>query len=608
MSEQNDPFDTRLRRLVADAVADSPTPPPIEEMSDMTTNHNHPSTRNTTRRWLAGGSIGLVAAALVALLLIPSGDDDALRPVDTPPVTDIDESIVPQTTTVDGVEPATSTPTTTPAAAPSSATTTVVTAPTERTVIAAIDGEGDAVLIPTDLTGPFVMFDGPSPSELATVTEGAPNSVDIVALAPDGSTAYVGLCCEPIAGSVLSGAPTGISDEGSLPLQGYAPAVSPDGRYLAIGQIFDSAVTIADLSTGRPLDVPTIAGTDGVYTPSDTMWLDAGRLVSLGTLPTDTGVRWVAFPMTIDGGTVTVGEPLDVNETLSANSDGTPRVHDVVRLAGQVGSDRFVVHSQGEEFATSIEFRLDGRIAADQLAKGQGADDTGEPARSIWYRADGSVVWVGEDGTLHDGDVIVPGSYVWARPTGAVTFDATPDEAPAPIEAIDLASGTLFGMSNLLTVGVDGVVAQLSADLGSPTFDTEWTAVGPEWACTGASEARTVWWGDLRITFERSDVVQFATWSVGDPDVADLAPIGELPLTTEASGVTTSNGFGIGSTRSAVQAAADAAGLTLFNNTETDLWVVQSNAATSIVLFDGDTVSGIGAGRFDCIDESGGDL
>lgn len=110
MSEPNDPFEARLRRLVGDAADDSPSPPSVEAM--MST--NRPTSRgvDTRRRWVAGGTIGLVAAAVIALVVVPTGDD-AVRPIDTAP------SLPVVSTTAPTLE-------TTPSSAPSEPNTTAV--------------------------------------------------------------------------------------------------------------------------------------------------------------------------------------------------------------------------------------------------------------------------------------------------------------------------------------------------------------------------------------------------------------------------------------------------------------------------------------------------
>ncbi len=607
MSEPNDPFETRLRRLVGDAADDAPTPPSVQEMLQMPrpTDDHHPA----RRRWIAGGTIGLVAAAVIALLVLPGNDDDAIQPVDTPAPTTTVESTGPTVPSSDTTVPTTEVvatsvlddPTSTIPTAATDPTSTVPTAP--LTVIAALDDNGDAVLVPTD-ADPFVVFDGPEPDQPAPEEGPGPNVVDSVALRPAGHTAFVGMCCEPIAGSILSGSPTDLGTESVA--FGYAPAFSPDDRYLAIGVIQGPALTITDLTTGFDLAVPEFAPEVGTYSPADTMWLDPTRVVALGTMLDDDGTpRWIAIPMVVNGQIVEVGEPLDVNEMLPAGENATPIEHPVVRFAGVVDDEQFAIHVPGEPSATSVAFRLDGVVSGSAAASGD-PSGVGEAARSIWYRPGNPVVWVGEDGALHRGDETFSGSYRWARPTDATTVDApapsVPQASADPSLAIGLTDGSVFGFSYGADADPDQVVADLGPSLGNPTFDTEWrptpASFDPNYDACFGPRFRTIWWGDFRITFEETDdsAVRVAAWTVGDPDTDTSAPLGDLPGSRPPSGVA-ARGAGVGSTRADVLAVAP--GDRMIGDTE-DAVVVSGSVVTTFAIDGTDTVVGIGSGRLDC--------
>lgn len=425
MSEPNEPvdeeLDARLRRLMSDATDDAPVPPSPQEMMQMprptTTDRSRPS-----RRWVAVGAIGLVAAVVIALIVVPLvDDDDALTPVDTVPATtdDSTDSTVPE------VARSTTVPTTSEphASTPSSSTVAPAAAPTA--VIAALDANGDAVLIDADRSGErferILLHDGPDPDTPAPEEGPGPNGVDAIALSPDGSSAAVGFCCEPIAGSVVIGPPGVLGDEQSL--FGYAPAVSPDGRLLAVGQIAGPATALYDAATLQPLDVPTLSEDVGVYSPYDTMWLDESRVVGLGIL-SDGGNRWVAIPMTVEGDAVTVGEAIDLSEILPTFDQAD------VRVGGFDDEDHFLIHVRGEPSLQAVEFRNDGVLSTRPSVS---VDD--KDARSIWFETAGPIVWVGADGVLHRGDQVIEGEYLWARPTDATSWSNSP-ESPDPVAEV----------------------------------------------------------------------------------------------------------------------------------------------------------------------------
>ena len=120
------------------------------------------------------------------------------------------------------------------------------------------------------------------------------------------------------------------------------------------------------------------------------------------------------------------------------------------------------------------------------------------------------------------------------------------------------------------------------------------------WRCTQRSEYRTIWWGDLRLTFERDpDHVDLTTWSVGDPAAA-FGPLGAIPPARDPSGVM-SGGIGVGDTRADLLASLAGRDLVI----EEAGTITLGGALGFTYLLDGDVVTGVGLGRLDCLD---GDL
>jgi hypothetical protein len=107
----------------------------------------------------------------------------------------------------------------------------------------------------------------------------------------------------------------------------------------------------------------------------------------------------------------------------------------------------------------------------------------------------------------------------------------------------------MFGLHVLAAVVVpDDVVETVAGALGQPTWDTGWQPMPAEFDCTGNDSYRTVWWSDVRMTFERTPIgAILSAWSVGDPAASPLAPVGPLPTTTDSpSGLSTQDGIGVG--------------------------------------------------------------
>jgi hypothetical protein len=164
--------------------------------------------------------------------------------------------------------------------------------------------------------------------------------------------------------------------------------------------------------------------------------------------------------------------------------------------------------------------------------------------------------------------------------------------------ALDIINGTMFGMAPNTNASPDDVIGALQPSVGEATWDTEWQPTPTEFACTGNQSYRTIWWGDLRMTFETapSEVVLTA-WSVGDAEM--LAPRGPLPpVIGPATGVATDEGIGIGTPATEVTAIlADH----IYNSGSQSMQVVSSTGLATMLYFDGDEqIVGIGSSRNDC--------
>jgi hypothetical protein len=176
---------------------------------------------------------------------------------------------------------------------------------------------------------------------------------------------------------------------------------------------------------------------------------------------------------------------------------------------------------------------------------------------------------------------------------------------PPSFEAvIDTTDVSVFGKHFYDVIDLADFTDEVSAALGSTTWDTGWQLMPAEYSCTLNSAYRTMWWGDVRLTFEtgaESPDTYFTAWSVGDPSVSFLAPLGPLASTTEpASGLKTRQGIGIGTALDELKTAL------------TGHWYIVSDGrvdipgviSTSFLLDDDSRVTAIGSGRMDCIDEA----
>ena len=180
-------------------------------------------------------------------------------------------------------------------------------------------------------------------------------------------------------------------------------------------------------------------------------------------------------------------------------------------------------------------------------------------------------------------------------PTSSTTASTLPTGTTG---ALDIGGGTMFGFAPSMPANPDDVIIRLQQVIGTVTWDTQWQPMPEEFACTGNDMYRTMWWGDLRFTFENSPFGTLLTaWSLGEGQV--LAPLGPLPdAIGPATGITTDEGVGIGSAAAEVSATV---GDQMIGTFDGGIQVVSSTGLATIVSLDGDQrIVGIGSSRNDC--------
>lgn len=211
----------------------------------------------------------------------------------------------------------------------------------------------------------------------------------------DATTAWVGLCCEPVVGAILSTTPPQPASYDGPPTYGYNPAVDPSGRYLATGQIVGAGLSISPVDGDGPAITPSGDDSDTI-SPYDVMWLGERHVAVLG-IGSSAGA-WVARIVEFDGTTATV-----VDDVVVAPFDR----ESTYRFAGPLDGGRLGVHAEGSA-----------RVLAVPVLGAPGEIETIDldaPARSVWFGGIEPTVVVGVDRTLRVGDEIVPGEFLWAR-------------------------------------------------------------------------------------------------------------------------------------------------------------------------------------------------
>ncbi len=326
----------------------------------------------------------------------PTTDPPSTEPPPTdPPATEPPATDPPPTEPPPTEPPATEPPPTDPPATDPSATTVADdTPPPAGRPIVAVDGAGDAVYLASPDATPVLLYDGPEPSDEPEEGPG-PNVVDVIAISPDGTDAWVGLCCEPIAGSVLrTRLPAPASYDTSETSLGYGPSVDPTGTYVATGQIAGSPIAVTRLADGSVLAGPSIDDEEQ-FSPYDTIWLDDRLVAAIGIL-NDPDAGWVIIVHAVDGDTLVELDTIVIG----------PLGDEFFQFAGRLDGGRVAIHDYGAATALAVPITGPGEIDTLELPG---------PSQSYWFGGIEADIRVDDAGVLTVGDQVVPGEYSWAR-------------------------------------------------------------------------------------------------------------------------------------------------------------------------------------------------
>jgi hypothetical protein len=344
--------------------------------------------RRRRTAWAGAGAVVLVVAATVGVIAARRGDGDSvyrLLPA-TVPSNPSTPHTAPATTTPATEEPATTSVTIVPVLPTTISPETSTTVPAITRPIVAIDGNGDAVIVSLDGTT-TVLKDGPDPDD-PPPTEGETYSIDAVAISDTGSNAIVGVCCEPVVGSLLWYAFPYTATPPTT--YGHAPAISPDGHKVAIDQL--QAVSVYDASLGSTISTSDtfLSGTGNGF-----VWLDDQRFVVLEALPDSAKLQ--TMTVNADNNKLVGGDTNQLNGV-----DGFS-----VSLAG---TGPGVIYVSGWQSASVLS-----AISTEDLQPVPNSDIAlPAEALSAWTQ-DGELRWVDTDRHLHIGDVVVPGEYIWVH-------------------------------------------------------------------------------------------------------------------------------------------------------------------------------------------------
>ena len=391
--------------------------PPLADMATLNRVANRAEQLRRRRALIVGtgaGAFAIVATLATVALLNRDDADDRLvvdvTPSSAPLETSPETTTVTSTTVVVGLT-TTSTATATPVVAPTTATTpappvetietapettvvdttlppettttmaaTTTTAPSVTGPIVAIDANGDAVVVSLDGAN-TLLYDGTDPDDPPPL-EGETTAIDAVAITPDRSHAYIGICCEPVAGSLLQTTPPTPAGLGGPSSFGHGPALSPSATTL--GRIVYDALVVSDLAVNQLASTPENFDLGFTY---DLAWADDQHLLALRSGPAGTDLRVLAF------GSGTLTETVAAPSTAGATFAG--RAPGVVYLLGVAPGTLSAYDS------TTLAPLPDRNIAV-------------SGAISAWVDT-GAVRWVDSGRQLHVGDAVVPGQYVWVR-------------------------------------------------------------------------------------------------------------------------------------------------------------------------------------------------
>ncbi len=277
--------------------------------------------------------------------------------------------------------PTTTTPETT--AAPTTA------APAAARPIVAVTAAGDGVYLPTPDAAPVLLYDGVDPDTPPPEEGPGPNVIDGIAVTSDGSRAFIGLCCEPVVGSILETVPPAPAVGPSI-MFGSAPALDPSGTVLAVG-LLNADGAVRDVATGEVTPGLELDGAN--FSPLDVVWLDESTFLVLGLWQDDLADEWRIIETTL--GATSLGQVISV----------VPSGETIYRFAGLIDDDTVAVHEFGSAEVLTVDVSS-GEIDTQALVGN---------SLTYWFGADGADVRVDDTGVLTVGDTVVPGEYLWAR-------------------------------------------------------------------------------------------------------------------------------------------------------------------------------------------------
>jgi hypothetical protein len=288
-----------------------------------------------------------------------------LEPVTTVPVT---------AATVATTAPVDTAPSSRPTPPPP--TVTAPASPTSADPIAAVDANGNPVLVGGD-GARTVLVEGIDPDD-PLPEEGTIFHVAGIAVTDDLSTRIVGTCCEPVPGwlSILDDDDTS-SDSGNF---GHAPVISPDQTRLAAITVDSVYVSRLDFTGLRDISIET-AGAEVL----DIEWIDDVNIVVLVSSPTEAALY--RYQVT--------------DAALVATS-----VVSVPVASALAGVNEGIVYALGAT-NTLTAYAVDGFGPV--------------PDRDIVLPVvplsaslhDGELRWIDQERNLHVGDTLIPGQYIW---------------------------------------------------------------------------------------------------------------------------------------------------------------------------------------------------
>jgi WD40 repeat protein len=235
--------------------------------------------RQRHRRVAAGGAGALALLAFVAVVTTRIGGDDdahvtAFGTTTAPAATSTTDTHAPSTPSSSAASAVTTVPAPTPTTAPSAVTGRISVSGDAPTTLVAVRDDGTLVRLRTD-TGEAVATLAKEADPRTPNADASPNAITDAAMAPEGRVLYED-CCEPAVGNVFDVRTSANQmqlegqSSGSGSMYGTTPAVSPNGRYLAVFE--NTKIDIYDLTTGkriRTIDTKTAEGVVAHLTMAD---------------------------------------------------------------------------------------------------------------------------------------------------------------------------------------------------------------------------------------------------------------------------------------------------------------------------------------------------